>query len=814
MAAKDDWEELPLESSTKAPASQDDDWEEVPQVEEKSFGQSLSETGTGLLRGAEQGATLGFADELGSWLENYKMKQELERMGLSQDTLNQKALEEQAKQEKANLEATRQEYRAAQEAAPIAFGAGQIGGGIATGMATGGLGAGTGLVKQGVISGIEGGLTGYGASEAETLGEALPEIATGAALGAVAPAAGKYVLAPAGKLAMAPVKAAGKAVKNIASDIGQAEIFKDIKKGFEFGAKKGHSLFSEAPALEASQQLEESLGQGVGVVSAAKKQSMDIAAQAEKEVLENTKAAQEKIEQQLTDVDALETANKKLLKEQQQAFEVGKASKVSKLNKQADVNAKKLADKYNTLYSSLGSSRKQIVQTLDQQGVKVDTLPFEEEISRLFGKVTTDENTGNTVFSNMRNINAADTTKLSSILDDIRKFQGEIPYSKVEELRDILQKYAYGRGGVTDESKIALKSLYAAMNDSIDNSLKQQGFGETAARLGEINQGFRTLYRGQGVGLEKLGAEDLISGTGYQKFARQAGDEGYTPQFGEQKERISANIEEILQSPAIPEAQKQELRQALEQAKTTSKQLVGTEAEKFAGQLPEVPRPVTTVDQEAIRAQTMANPEYAQAAKNMEQVKDVEQTFGDVLTKGTKEPRLASKVLATAEQAGTDKFAGKIRDIDSLKKAIKVLDPENADKIIAGIDKSVEEAGFISRVNRGAPIGDISSQATGGPRALAVKGASALGVAKKQLKDEISKATPESLRSAAKMIRDNVAKPVAGAVKQAGKVTSDAFAEMLEKASANPDKIARQATIYQLLQNPTYRELTEENENK
>lgn len=811
MAAEDDWEELPLEQSTRTTASQKDDWEEVPQEEEASFGKSLAETGTGLLRGAEQGATLGFADELGAFIDRKIMENELGKMGLESDQLNAKAQAEKAKQEQDILEANRAEYKAAQEAAPIAYGTGQLAGSVATGMATGGLGAGGGIARQSLVSAAEGGLTGYGASEAKTLGEALPEIATGTVVGGLAPAAGKYVLAPAAKMAMAPVKAVGKSIKNVVGDIGEAEIFKDIKKGFNYGEQKGTTLFSEKPAEEASQKLQGALEEGLGVVSKAKQEALEATKQADEIIAAKTKDAQKKIEQEIANVDALEQQNKKLLQQEKQVFESGKSSDINRLNKEVDKNARELSNKYGTLYKSLGSTRKKIVEELDKQGVKVDTLPFEENLRRLFGDITTDENTGRAVFSNMKNINAADTQKVGSILDSIRQYQGEIPYSKIEELKDILQKYAYGRGGLTDESKIAVKSLYDSMNESINTSLKNQGLENVVTNLEQINKGFRTLYKAQDIGFEKLGAEELISGTGYQKFSRQVGSEQYTPQFGEQKERLLANIQELMQSSAVSAQQKQELQAVLDQATKTSKELTETEAKQFTKELEQIQQPSKAIDKEAITQEVMGSPEMQSAQQKMAQVQNVEQVFGDLLTRGTKEARLPSKALATAEVAGADKYASKIAELNKAKEAIKNLAPENADELIKKIDDAIEEVGFMSRTGRSIPIGDITSQATGGPRALAVKGASALGVAKRELKEQIKQATPEGLKAAARALRSGAS----GISKQGAKVgstTKEAFAQMLDKASENPDKIARAATIYMLLQDPKYREITESKE--
>jgi len=96
-----------VEESEYIPAF--DDTEEIVQ-EEPGMMDYLAETGEGLARGAAQGLTFGFADEITAGLESALT-----------DKTYEKALEE-----------SRAAYEMAEEESPIASLVGNIGGGLAT----------------------------------------------------------------------------------------------------------------------------------------------------------------------------------------------------------------------------------------------------------------------------------------------------------------------------------------------------------------------------------------------------------------------------------------------------------------------------------------------------------------------------------------------------------------------------------------------------------------------------------------------------------------------------------------------------------
>jgi hypothetical protein len=109
------------------------------------------------LRGAAQGVSLGFADELTGALES---------------AFTDKTYEQARDESRAN-------YKKAETDNPIAYGAGQVGGGAAT-MFVPGLGAAKGVKGLATL----GGLAGLGSSEADDAAGMLADTAKGAGIGA------------------------------------------------------------------------------------------------------------------------------------------------------------------------------------------------------------------------------------------------------------------------------------------------------------------------------------------------------------------------------------------------------------------------------------------------------------------------------------------------------------------------------------------------------------------------------------------------------------------------------------------------------
>lgn len=124
---------------------------------------SMLESG---LRGAAQGASLGFSDELTGALESTAGS-----LGLVPDKTYEQSRDE-----------ARANNQAAQKANPVTYGAGEIGGGLASSFALPGAAATMG--GRALQAGATGAIMGYGVTDKRE--DILPAMATGATLGAIA----------------------------------------------------------------------------------------------------------------------------------------------------------------------------------------------------------------------------------------------------------------------------------------------------------------------------------------------------------------------------------------------------------------------------------------------------------------------------------------------------------------------------------------------------------------------------------------------------------------------------------------------------
>lgn len=140
----------------------------------------ISELESGI-RGAAQGASFGFSDELTAMLES---------------ALTDKTYEQ-------SRDESRAAYKQAQEENPISYGAGEIGGAIGTAFipGLGVLNAGKAATFAGRagLAAVQGGLTGAGLSEEEDVSGIAKDTAIGAATGAAMQGIGEKVIAPAAK---------------------------------------------------------------------------------------------------------------------------------------------------------------------------------------------------------------------------------------------------------------------------------------------------------------------------------------------------------------------------------------------------------------------------------------------------------------------------------------------------------------------------------------------------------------------------------------------------------------------------------------
>jgi hypothetical protein len=176
------------------------------------------------LRGAAQGASLGFADEATGAVE-----------AAGKTLFGDEKMADLPANYAKHRDESRANYKAAEEANPWSYRGGELGGGLASGIATGGLGAGIkGAAALGAVSGL-------GAGEGDLSDQAL-STAKGAGIGAVAGAVGKGIGkvldGSAGDAARAFRRGASDAVSEVKPGIPGVEQIEKTYAGIKGGLKE------------------------------------------------------------------------------------------------------------------------------------------------------------------------------------------------------------------------------------------------------------------------------------------------------------------------------------------------------------------------------------------------------------------------------------------------------------------------------------------------------------------------------------------------------------------------------------------------
>lgn len=223
-----------------------DDTEEIEDIPKFDDTEEIVEPSAleAVARGAGQGATFGFLDEL---LATLGTKGASPRQVISEPEKAIETEKEMLRQYEENLAEQREANKAAQEANPAAYMASEIGAGIIPGLVTGGATAAANVLKTGAKEALGeaaklgakyGAVSGAGYSEAETPLELAEDIALGTSTGAVAGAALPY----AARGAVKSAKSLGKGTKKLLETvIPESE---SIKAGFKYGTQ-GKKLSQE-----------------------------------------------------------------------------------------------------------------------------------------------------------------------------------------------------------------------------------------------------------------------------------------------------------------------------------------------------------------------------------------------------------------------------------------------------------------------------------------------------------------------------------------------------------------------------------------
>lgn len=420
----------------------DEEVQSSQESEEPSMAESVG-------RGAVQGASLGLADEIGAALlagpkklysevaENIPGTPEfvdarLREQGFTGDIEQQDLLDEY----RSLRDTAREADKAAQEASPYAYGAGQIagavlptlalggGGAAAAGTQVAGRGAGT-LLKIGAQGLAEGAIAGAGESEADLtkgeVGEFAGDVGTSALLGA-----GAGVLLPVGaKMAGSAIKKGAQAAKGLVEATGDVlGISKPISAGYKIG-KKGLPL-DEDKISEALTEYSEDLILDI-------KKAMEKSGMKKSDVLKEIEGVTEALDAGRTIQEVIDQVKN--------SPRISQAADIDKLKTIKALEELKLKDPVN---KAIARNERKLAKRLAQEerkgGEVLTTTDFEKEFDEI---LPLPETQGKVIGSEARvkypegDVKKIITTETDELFDGLKQLTGrEIDLSNMN-LKDI-----------------------------------------------------------------------------------------------------------------------------------------------------------------------------------------------------------------------------------------------------------------------------------------------------------------------------------------------------------------------------------------
>lgn len=439
------------------------------------------------LGGAEQGVTLGFADEITGGMQSGMDagQQFLNKLGLAPESptqVNARLAAEgvtgdvgpqsilNAYREARDIK--RGEQKRMQDAHPLAYGLGEVGGGLLTApLLPGGLGAAGGLTKEGLVAGpgmagaAIGGLGGLGYSEADlTRGDitgALGDTARGAQLGAVVGTVApplieqiKQTSAPAMDLLkqIFPkyTKAATKGLEG--TDITQPQFQEEAERGVEGLSKQmaGEVTSAQSPEALARQKSMEQLS---AQQSALENKRMAI-------VQEQESAINKQIDDVRSNIDETLNMQKKMNKAKSQ-------EDVKKLNEEMVQNAKDLQTNLGTLKKTLGNSYKEIDDAASKVEMDFDNL----DVIQNFQNTLIDQS-------------GLDQGAVNSLMNKLKPIQGKGDFKSYQNLKNSFQQFFENNNTTV---RIAAKKAYAQTNKKFADTLREMGQEDLANKLLDTN---------------------------------------------------------------------------------------------------------------------------------------------------------------------------------------------------------------------------------------------------------------------------------------------------------------------------------------
>jgi len=455
--------------------------------DEFGFEEEDPTSGEAALRGAGQGLTIGFLDELKAMLgTSGASPSEI----VAQPELAAEKEREMFQQYEQQLAEERVIDEAMKKAQPEAYMAGELTGGIVPGLATGGASAAGGVLKEGTKQAMKqaakigagyGAVSGAGYSEADNPLDLAVDTAvgtgSGAAIGGALPLGVKGI-----KQAYKGVKGLGNATLDIIPKSDQ------IAAAFNFG-KQGKSL-------DKNVIKEELQSIGKSIVKNIEKKKKDNRLDEVIEQLDDLgyrvdtkKAIEEAVEdvQKLADGDLMGQQNKDFLPRLQELL--GKDKQTAKLLNSAEKKAlKKALESQSKAEQAIIKGEKALAKEQIKSGDSLETIT---DIDRPMNDLDLPLDTQDGVIGGVKGKfkNADGTERIVSKLDDVTPFQAEISNKVGPDRRPVVMTKDAGSG--------KLEALVGDINTKVQKDLSQMKISDVELLRSQLNDATK-LAAGQG----------------------------------------------------------------------------------------------------------------------------------------------------------------------------------------------------------------------------------------------------------------------------------------------------------------------------
>ncbi len=782
---------LPLEEVPKFEDTVSLDAEADDPSELESFG-----------KGIQQGATVGFADEIGAFSGAIGSKFGGDKRPFSERYYDA-------------LEQIRQDYKRAEELNPKASFAGNLlGGGLTAAVPLGAAskvatGLGPKLAALAKTGGKVGAVTGLGTSEAKLLDPSLQDIGQaaldtsigaglGAGLGAGVGGLAEGVIIPAvksaAKMAQPIIEPTLNKVGSLAQPITQAtksvakripfvdpEYKSDIIRGIEMGQRGlriGDDVSQELAEQTAKQTSKDVAKEVANIQKLAGAERTNVAKKAQTELQQGfddaTKAhmlAQQKLaEQNARELAEVVKASRQTLKEATEAVKGGG----KKLSAFVEANRIKAGESLESSYNKL-----------DDIGFKYNPVNDIAELSNQVLNATRDNPT-------LQN-------QATSMLNALSSLNKQLDATGVKGLRKTIQDFAYSADPYL--GKLAKQALIK-LNSNVSNAAELAGQSEVAQTIQAANKAYSTVFQLEDI-VGRSKPEKAISTV--QKLSQDMGKAG----LSERNERLLSLMNKL--DPEAGQALGQELQQLSGQLGNASKQtqekainqLVEQRMQQYTQANPQIniPKPKAPTRKDlTIKSQQLIEQDPSLKSR-LQLEKDLTAETG--LQREV--PSLGEDELATAPELAARLKGASIKNApvteleaqDRLTRLMKKASPERGEQLLQKSKEAQKDLRLMQQTTGTEALGGITQQVLGRVGNIGIKAANALGYVGgkgETLGTKLGKASTESLNEVAKLLATD------------NRPEYQYFSKMLANA-ANQEGMGRNAGLYLLSQNPQFRQI-------